>query len=151
MLIGIVGLAVLAGRYGDGFAIGHVGAYTPLIILLYAVAAWTIFTYERRERASFAEAVAERYPDMTLRRALARYAICAVAVTAAGAWLPFVALDLAQTMGWKTTFVGTVFVAAAPMNRHISATLVRQIAEMKGDPSPFVPAPVARRLASLGA
>lgn len=41
--------------------------------------------------------------------------------------------------------IRTVFVAASPMHRHISATLVRQIADMKGDPSPFVPAPVARR------
>lgn len=43
--------------------------------------------------------------------------------------------------------VRTVFVAASPMHRHISATLIRQIGDMKGDPSPFVPEPVARRFA----
>jgi pantetheine-phosphate adenylyltransferase len=42
----------------------------------------------------------------------------------------------------------TVFIPAAPMDRHISATLVRQIAEMKGDLSRFVPPIVARRLNS---
>ena len=42
----------------------------------------------------------------------------------------------------------TVFVPAAPAHRHISATLARQIAEMKGDLSGFVPAAVARRLAA---
>jgi pantetheine-phosphate adenylyltransferase len=42
----------------------------------------------------------------------------------------------------------TVFIPAAPMDRHISATLVRQIAEMKGDLSRFVPPVVARRLKS---
>ncbi|MGV8840019.1 MAG: pantetheine-phosphate adenylyltransferase [Bauldia sp.] len=47
--------------------------------------------------------------------------------------------------------IHTVFVAASPMNRHISATLVRQITEMKGDPSPFVPPQVAARLAKRGA
>lgn len=41
--------------------------------------------------------------------------------------------------------IRTVFVAASPMHRHISATLIRQIGEMRGDPAPFVPAPVARR------
>lgn len=41
--------------------------------------------------------------------------------------------------------VRTVFVAASPLHRHISATLIRQIGEMGGDPSPFVPGPVARR------
>ena len=34
-------------------------------------------------------------------------------MTAAGAWLPFVAADLATAMNWQTTFVGSVFVAAA--------------------------------------
>jgi pantetheine-phosphate adenylyltransferase len=47
--------------------------------------------------------------------------------------------------------IHTVFVAASPMNRHISATLVRQITDMKGDPSAFVPPAVATRLAARGA
>ncbi|HET6375624.1 MAG TPA: phosphopantetheine adenylyltransferase, partial [Methylocella sp.] len=41
----------------------------------------------------------------------------------------------------------TVFFAASPAVRHISATLVRQIAALGGDPSPFVPAAVAAALA----
>jgi pantetheine-phosphate adenylyltransferase len=40
----------------------------------------------------------------------------------------------------------TVFVPASPAVRPITATLVRQIAAMGGDVSPFVPAPVAARL-----
>jgi len=43
----------------------------------------------------------------------------------------------------------TIFLPASPMHRHISATLVRQVAEMRGDVSAFVPAPVAARLAEL--
>ena len=43
----------------------------------------------------------------------------------------------------------TIFLPAAPAHRHISATLVRQIAEMKADASAFVPPAVARRLAEL--
>ncbi len=42
--------------------------------------------------------------------------------------------------------VQTVFLPASPMVRPITATLVRQIAAMGGDVSPFVPAPVAARL-----
>lgn len=42
--------------------------------------------------------------------------------------------------------VQTVFLPAPPEVRHITATLVRQIAAMGGDPSPFVPAPVAAAL-----
>ncbi len=43
----------------------------------------------------------------------------------------------------------TVLLPAAPVHRHISATLVRQVAEMGGDVSAFVPHAVARRLAEL--
>lgn len=45
--------------------------------------------------------------------------------------------------------IKTVFVAASPAVRHISATLVRQIALLGGDPSPFVPAAVAAALAKM--
>ena len=43
--------------------------------------------------------------------------------------------------------VRTVFLPAAPQSRHITATLVRQIATMGGDISPFVPASVAKKIA----
>jgi pantetheine-phosphate adenylyltransferase len=42
--------------------------------------------------------------------------------------------------------IQTVFLPASPSTRPITATLVRQIASMGGDVSPFVPAPVAARL-----
>lgn len=40
----------------------------------------------------------------------------------------------------------TVFLPATPLTRHITATLVRQIAAMGGDISAFVPAPVEQAL-----
>lgn len=43
--------------------------------------------------------------------------------------------------------VTTIFFAASPAVRHITATLVRQIARMGGDVSSFVPEPVAEALA----
>ena len=42
--------------------------------------------------------------------------------------------------------IQTVFVPAHPSVRHITATLVRQIAAMRGDVSAFVPAEVAQAL-----
>ncbi|WP_436641497.1 pantetheine-phosphate adenylyltransferase [Microbaculum sp. FT89] len=42
-----------------------------------------------------------------------------------------------------TPDVETVFLAASPACRHIAASLVRQIANMGGDVSPFVPATIA--------
>ncbi len=46
--------------------------------------------------------------------------------------------------------VQTIFVPASPNTRFITATLVRQIAQMKGDVSRFVPANVASALRSAG-
>ena len=42
--------------------------------------------------------------------------------------------------------IQTVFVAASPGVRHIAANLVRQIAMMGGDVTPFVSAGVVKRL-----
>jgi len=42
--------------------------------------------------------------------------------------------------------IRTVLVPASPGARHITATLVRQIARLGGDIGPFVPEPIARRL-----
>ncbi len=44
--------------------------------------------------------------------------------------------------------IETVFVAASPNVRHIAANLVRAVALMGGDPSPFVSKAVAQRLAA---
>jgi pantetheine-phosphate adenylyltransferase len=56
-----------------------------------------------------------------------------------------------QMAGMNATMapaVQTVFLPASPSVRPITATLVRQIAAMGGDVSPFVPAIVADRLAA---
>lgn len=42
----------------------------------------------------------------------------------------------------------TVFLPASPEDRHITATLVRQVAMMGGDITAFVPPPVAKRIAA---
>lgn len=55
-------------------------------------------------------------------------------------------MEMSGMNGVMAPDVQTIFVPAAPAVRHITATLVRQIASMGGDVSPFVPAPVAAAL-----
>ena len=55
-------------------------------------------------------------------------------------------MEMAAMNGTMAPDVQTVFLPAAASVRPITATLVRQIASMGGDVSPFVPAPVAARL-----
>lgn len=55
-------------------------------------------------------------------------------------------MHMAGMNGAMAPDVQTVFLPASPGVRHITATLVRQIATMGGDVSPFVPAPVLAAL-----
>lgn len=56
-------------------------------------------------------------------------------------------MQMAGMNGTMAPGIPTVFLPASPAVRHITATLVRQIARMGGDVRPFVPAVVAERLA----
>lgn len=113
LLLGFIGFNLLLGGHAPQYAIGHLGASSVVIVLIYAVAMRTVFRYERAERAAYTEEHAERYPGITLRQASWRYAGAAAIVVTAGVWLPFVGKALAETMGWHQTFVGTLFVAVA--------------------------------------
>ncbi|MEM1316653.1 MAG: pantetheine-phosphate adenylyltransferase [Pseudomonadota bacterium] len=55
-------------------------------------------------------------------------------------------MQLAGMNGELKPQVQTVFVPSTPRTRHITATLVRQVAAMGGDVAHFVPQPVAERL-----
>jgi pantetheine-phosphate adenylyltransferase len=55
-------------------------------------------------------------------------------------------MQMSGMNGAMAPAVQTVFLPASPAVRHITATLVRQIAGMGGDVSDFVPAPVEARL-----
>ena len=57
-------------------------------------------------------------------------------------------MQLAGMNGSMAPGIHTVFLPASPGVRHITATLVRQIARMGGDVSAFVPEGVAKRIAA---
>jgi pantetheine-phosphate adenylyltransferase len=56
-------------------------------------------------------------------------------------------MQMAGMNGAMAPDIHTVFLPAAPNTRHITATLVRQIAAMGGDVTPFVPKNVAAKIA----
>ena len=113
VLIGFAALNLLFAGQGTVYAVAHVGIYSPIIVGLYLLAIRTVFSYERDHREAFVEGADQRYPDITLNRAMQRFALAAVVVVGAGVWLPFVGADLADAMGWGRTFVGSLFVAGA--------------------------------------
>ena len=111
-LIGFTGFNLLLYQAGTIPSIGHVGLYTPVILLLYLLAMRSLYRYEQAQVSEYVEDRVELYPSVSLKQAVQGYALAAVAVVAAGIWLPFIAGDLAAAMAWEQSFVGTLFVAA---------------------------------------
>ena len=123
LLIAFAGFSLLLDHAGMSPALWHIGLYTPFIVLIYLVTMRAIYQYEQRTLAEFTEAAASRYPDITMRRAWVGYFTAALAIIAAGTWLPFIAKDLAQIMGWGQSFVGTLLVAAVTSTPEAAVTI----------------------------
>lgn len=113
ILIGMVGFNLSLGSQNRQFALGPIGIYTPLIVLLYAVAVRTVFRYEQRQLKEYVTEAIERYPDIALRQSLWRYALAASVVVGMGIWLPFLGEQMAEVMGWHQSFVGTLLIGFA--------------------------------------
>jgi cation:H+ antiporter len=122
-LIGFVGFNLLLYHDAAIPAFGHVGLYAPVILVLYVLAMRSLYRYEKAQVSDYVEDRAELYPDTSLKQAVQGYAIAALAVVAAGLWLPYIAGDLAAAMGWKQSFVGTLFVAAVTTTPEIVVTV----------------------------
>ncbi|MDP3677754.1 MAG: sodium:calcium antiporter, partial [Methylotenera sp.] len=105
LMIAFAGFSLLLDQAGISPALGHIGLYTPFFVLVYFVAIRAVYRYEQKTLDAYTEASTERYPQVTLRQAVTGYALAAAAVIAAGSWLPFVAKDIADLMGWGQSFV----------------------------------------------
>lgn len=123
ILIAFAGFSLLLDQAGMSPAFGHVGLYSPFILLVYLVSLRAVYSYERRTVSEFVEASAERYPGVTLRSAVKGYMRAAMAVVLAGSWLPFVAKDISGMMGWEQSFVGTLLVAAVTSAPEAAVTI----------------------------
>ncbi|WP_343808951.1 sodium:calcium antiporter [Alteraurantiacibacter aestuarii] len=111
ILIGTVGAVILLNNMGMDFRVFHISIFSPLLVILYFVAMRAGFDYQRRTNGSGSKP--DERSDKALRKAIIHYVSAAGVVIAAGAWLPFVGLEIAEVMGWQTTFVGTLLIAAS--------------------------------------
>lgn len=121
-LLAVSGLALVLGNRIDMLAIGHVGMAAPVIVVLYLLVMRAIHEQDKKVKAEEGDSE-KKHEDISLRRAVVRYAIAAVVVVAAGGRLPFVAVRLSELMGWEDSFVGTLFVAAATSMPELSVSL----------------------------
>ena len=111
ILISFVGASVLLGNADLAPGLGHIGIYALIIMAVYLIAMRSVFVYEGRRPPL--PATPDKNPHVTLRTAVANYLAAAVLVVGAGAWLPVVGIEIAEVMGWGTTFVGTLVIAGA--------------------------------------
>ncbi|GAB4576976.1 MAG: pantetheine-phosphate adenylyltransferase [Roseibium sp.] len=116
-----------------------------------------LFSFEERvelihasARAEFTTAQASRiavvaFDNLVIETARARKASCLVRGLRDGTDLDY-EMQMAGMNGTLAPDIRTVFLPASPDVRHITATLVRQIAKMGGEIAAFVPEPVAAPL-----
>ncbi len=123
LLIAFAGFSLLLDHSAMRMSFLHVGFYTPLIVLVYLVAMRAVYSYEQRTLSEYAEASTERYPEMTLRSAVIGYSKAAFAVVLAGTWLPLIAKDISDMMGWGQSFVGTLLVAGVTSAPEAAVTI----------------------------
>ena len=123
LLLAFAGFSVLLERSGFSPALAHVGAYSPFMVAIYLVSMRVVYQYEQRTVADFVAEQAQKYASVTLRGAIIGYAVAAIFIVAAGSWLPFVAKDIAELMGWGQSFVGTLLVAAITSAPEAAVTL----------------------------
>lgn len=113
ILLAVVGASVLLERERVLSAIGPIGSYTPLLVVLYLLALRSVFAYERREAVGRQAPDEARSPGLSLRTSSLQFTAFAAIVTIAGIWLPVAGGRIADEMGWTRTFVGTLLVAGA--------------------------------------
>ena len=120
LMLALAGAAVVVGRSFD-MALLHLSLITPLLLALYLFAISTIFRFERAQQPP--EEAASRGDRDALRRAVVGYAIAAAIVVAAAIALPFLAVRVAETMGWTQGFVGTSLIALTTTLPEMTVTI----------------------------
>ena len=80
VLLGFVAFNIVLYQHEISLSLGHIGLYTPIIVLFYIFAVRTVFRYEKAQRLEVVEEIAERYPKISLAKALTFYFLAAAVV-----------------------------------------------------------------------
>jgi cation:H+ antiporter len=111
VMLGFNGLGMTLAINKEALRFGHIGAFSPVILIMYLIAVYTVFNYESHQIKIYTELEPDAYPNLSLRTVILRYIAAALVVVATGIWLPIVAKQIALLMHWEESFVGTLLVA----------------------------------------
>jgi cation:H+ antiporter len=107
----LISLAVLSIMLGKNIPfLGHIGLYTPLIIVAYFIGVRAVYYYQK-SMAKGVEGPEKLYRDVPLGRAATLFGVNALVIILTATLLPYVAAGLADATGLGDTFMGSVFVA----------------------------------------
>ncbi|MDP2683355.1 MAG: sodium:calcium antiporter [Deltaproteobacteria bacterium] len=111
ILISLASISIMANANIP--AIGHIGLYSPAIIVIYFIGIRGVFFFEKKRIKEFVGDMAQtiQYDHITTREAVVKYSINALFIIGAATWLPFIGDRLAEETGLGRSFVGTVFIA----------------------------------------
>lgn len=118
VLLSGAALAILLSHQGLMPTLGHVGLASPMIVAIYLVAIRSLFVMERGEP----RAIPTYATTLSVPWTWVGYAAASAVVIGAGIWLPAIGVELAHTMGWSDSFVGTLFIAFATSAPEIATT-----------------------------
>ncbi len=118
-LIGIATLAIFIYSETDVTSDWYLSPFTILLILGFVAAMFLIYRHSQQtqdpppvdESQPQPEQDGSRQSNQSLTRALLIYAVSAAIVVAAAVWLADIGEQIAETMHWEESFVGTQFLA----------------------------------------
>ena len=92
----------------------YIGLYSPILFGLYLLTQYMLFRYRPAEREKPSDIVErDRYERLTMRKVIIGFSLAAITTVGAGIWLSYIGDEMARVTGLGTTFVGTLFLAAA--------------------------------------
>jgi cation:H+ antiporter len=108
ILVAIITVSIFISIHFNEMAMGWIGWYTPVILLLYLLSVRQIFFYEKKHPGPPDET---EDPSLSLKRLLVYFGIAAMCIIGAGIWLATIGDEIAEATGWGQSFVGTLFLA----------------------------------------
>jgi len=109
LLVLVVAVSIFVSTQFHPMAIGWIGWYTPVILILYFVAVRQLFYYERQHPSTQETGVYQG--EEPLRIIYLRFGISAAFIIGAGIWLATIGDEIALVTGWGQSFVGSLFLA----------------------------------------
>lgn len=122
-LTALVGLGLLTGKALAPYSLLGVSPAIYLLVVAYVLGVRLIYLDQRIAARAVKPEAAMPPAGMTLTKAIAGFALCALAILIAGPFLAHAADELAKQTGLGGTFVGTTLVAFSTSLPELVATL----------------------------